>query len=438
MPIRTIIALCLLTALALPGCSPPTLAPSPNLYVDMDGDPFADVPEEYRSNLVPIIYATDRAPEEPGENGVPRYGYRRSKSTAYGTVTVAFDRELSWEDLVAKSRTHRRPGNVPMRIQSVDEHGRFPETPHPPALVDGKLVPDPETEAALAAARAEATAFFRERLSRTPRKEMILLVHGYNNTFEVAAFRMAQLWHFLGREGLPVAYTWPAGRGGALRGYNYDRESGEFTIHHLKRFIESAAAVPELERIHIIGHSRGTDVVTTALRELHIKYSAMGKDTGEALKLGHLILAAPDLDWEVVQQRIGGERLVTVPESFTIYLSAADKAIGLSEWLFDSLQRLGRLGAEDLTPAQRELIEQTDDLDLIDVTAKTDFLGHGYFVSNPAVLSDLILRLRYDRKAGPEHGRPLLDRGGGFWELPKGYPDFTPDVAAEPSSPDPE
>ena len=45
------------------------------------------------------------------------------------------------------------------------------------------------------------------------------------DSFEDAIFRIAELWHFLGREGVPIAYTWPAGHPGLLRGYNYDRES---------------------------------------------------------------------------------------------------------------------------------------------------------------------------------------------------------------------
>ena len=36
---------------------------------------------------------------------------------------------------------------------------------------------------------------------------------------------IAELWHFLGRQGVPILYTWPAGFGG-LRGYTRDRESG--------------------------------------------------------------------------------------------------------------------------------------------------------------------------------------------------------------------
>ena len=70
---------------------------------------------------------------------------------------------------------------------------------------------------------------------------------------------IAELWHFLGRQGVPILYTWPAGFGG-LRGYTRDRESGGFTIFHLKQFLRLLASTPELEELNIIAHSRGTDV----------------------------------------------------------------------------------------------------------------------------------------------------------------------------------
>ena len=47
--------------------------------------------------------------------------------------------------------------------------------------------------------------------------------------------------------------------------------------------------------------------------------------------------------------------------------------------------------------------------------------GHSYFIDNPAVLSDLILLLRDDRPPGAEHGRPLLHRDDGFWEIRDDY-----------------
>ena len=43
-------------------------------------------------------------------------------------------------------------------------------------------------------------------------------------------------------------------------GYTYDPESSEFTVYHLRETLEIIASVPEVEKLHLIAHSRGTDV----------------------------------------------------------------------------------------------------------------------------------------------------------------------------------
>ena len=50
------------------------------------------------------------------------------------------------------------------------------------------------------AAAADFQAGVARRLAAAPRKEVVLFVHGYANTFEDAAFTMADFCHFLGRE----------------------------------------------------------------------------------------------------------------------------------------------------------------------------------------------------------------------------------------------
>src|SRR5262249_61221414 len=48
-------------------------------------------------------------------------------------------------------------------------------------------------------------------IEASPRKEVVLFVHGYANAFQDAAFSMADLCHFFGREFVCAIFTWPAG-----------------------------------------------------------------------------------------------------------------------------------------------------------------------------------------------------------------------------------
>lgn len=402
------------------GCGgAPELAPTPNLMLASDENPFTTVDSAFQSNIVPIIYATDRNRSYAEDGGV-QYGYHRSKSFGVGVCRVQIGEDLTWDELVAQSRTSDRSRDLTMSVESMEEVLRFPDSPVPLISTERGLEPDPAVARAASNVLTVFQRLLSDRLSRTSRKEIFLFVHGYNNTIEDASIRWAQFWHFMGREGVPVVYSWPAGRGG-LRGYTYDRESGEFTVYHFKQFLTELAACPDIEKIHIVAHSRGTDVVTTALRELNERHGGSEQGTRAALKLGHLVLAAADLDWEVMSQRIGAERLLFIPETFTFYISNEDKAIGFSQWLFASVRRIGDLLESDLSRRQIDVLDNTLQLTVVDVQADTGFLGHGYFISNPAVLSDLILVLRDGRLPGAEHGRPLSRPGGGFWVLDDNY-----------------
>lgn len=415
---------CPATALALfllVGCSR-NLMPTPNLYVGAEADPFAGVPEPFQQPWVDILYATDRVPETK-DDGSLAYTAGRSRSLAFGTARVHIGRDLTWAQLVELSRQHERPYNTELKLGEINEVGRFPETPLPLKLIDGRAEPDPDLVAAQQQTEAQLQQMVDDRLAQTPRKEVFLFVHGFNNRFEHAAFRIAELWHFLGREGVPVAYSWPAGSGGGfLRSYLHDRESSEFTVYHFKQFVMRLAKNGSVDRIHVIAHSRGTDVLVTALREIHIELRASGHNTRKLSKLGNVVLVAADLDFQVVRQRISTERVQLMPQRLTVYRADTDQAIGLSEWLFASVSRLGKITSKDLSPEELEAAKTIDSVHIIDVKADTGFLGHSYFQDSPAASSDLILLLRDDRDPGAEHGRPLKQESPFFWSLDDGYP----------------
>jgi len=236
---------------------------------------------------------------------------------------------------------------------------------------------------------------------------------------------MAELWHFLGRPGVPVVYTWPAIKGGGpLRGYTYARESSEFTVYHLRQFLQAVASCPDVERIHILAHSRGTGVTLSVLGDLRLLYFDDPERGRRELKLGNVILAAPDIDQSVAQQRFRPDRVYKILDRMTIYVTPEDKALGIARFLFRSLARLGSANSRDLTPEQIAALKSDRmGLDPIEVKVKRKGAhGHTYWIDNPAVLSDVILILRDDLPPGAEHGRPLIRAESGMWELYGGYP----------------
>ena len=404
------------------------MMPTPNVYIDSDVDHYQDIHPNLKSTEVRLFYITDRQPGRD-ENGNLEYGYGRSPSLAFGSTVIDLGEDISWEELLEASRTQKRLREIPLKRRTLDEIVRGPPAPIPYKEIDGKIVEDPESVAKRTAAAEKFREYVVEQLALTPRKEVFIYVHGYHNDFNDAAFAMAELWHFLGRIGVPIVYTWPAGHPG-LFGYTYDRESSEFTVYHFRQVVEFISTFPEVEKINIIAHSRGTDVATTGLRELTIEARAAGLNPREHYKIHNFVLAAPDLDQQVAAQRMIGDFIAWSAHRFTLYTSPADKAIGWSRKLFDSPRgRIGNLRPEDMTDQARDVMEGGNaNFYIINFKSSTDKsdsnadrFGHSYFRNAPTVSSDLVLMLRDDLDPGPP-GRPLKPLGYYFWEVPPGYP----------------
>jgi esterase/lipase superfamily enzyme len=235
---------------------------------------------------------------------------------------------------------------------------------------------------------------------------------------------MAGLWHFMGRCGVPLVYTWPSsGSGSSLAGYDYNRESSEFTVYHLKQFLRLLATCPGIAKVHVIAHSRGTGTALAAIRELNIEISASGGDTRKVLKLGCVILAAADMELEVSTQRVSAERLWRVPEQMVLYVSRTDLRLRLASFFFGSKDRLGQSHVGDRTPRRGELLSHLPDIQFVDARVAGSWRGsHFYFYSHPAVSSDLILLLRDNCGPGAENGRPLAREEDGLWRIDMNYP----------------
>jgi len=409
-------------ALALPlllaACGGARLADMPNVYADPAGYPATEVAPAARTVQPEIWFVTDRARLDGAPPAQP-YGAGRSAEMVFGKAKVRFGDGLDWPALVARSGGDGGRGTIRLTPVAVTETVRFPATPLPFDVSAGLVRTLPEARAEW---DARAAAFRNEiaaALARTERREVTIYVHGVATTFEEAQGTLANLWHWAGRPGVPLLYSWPSGNTG-LFGYFRDRESGEFTMFHLKQTLQMLAGTPGLERINVIAHSRGTDVATSALRELAIAERAAGRVPRQSLKLGTLILSAPDLDFGIMQQRLVAEQFGPALDQINVYLNPGDGPLGLAQTLLSG-QRFGRIRPEDLTEPLRETFSRIGNVHFIGVEEARPALGHTYFRDNPAVVSDIVLALRHRVPPGGEL-RPMRQLDVNFWSLYRDYP----------------
>ena len=430
--------LAIVSCTALSACTEHMIPTPYVMYGERGREIFAEVPESLRTNDVKVFYVTDRSVERTTERG-PEYGFGRAKSFTYGVATVQLGEDVTWDELVADSTSATRVHTYIPKVTHVEELGQFPTLASLMEARDRRLFPKPSAAAELLESEDILGRALQPFIAQAERKDAVVFVHGFNNSFDDAVVRIAQAWHLAGRQGIPIVYTWPAGAG--VFEYARDRESGEFTIVHLKLFLCSLARCQQIERVHVVSHSRGTDVATTAIRELNAELRGAGQSlvvqslrltpyptdpsakrptTADLLKLHTLVLAAPDIDLEVFQQRFIGEALVNSARRVVIYFSPTDKALDWAGWLFGSQKRLGMLALDDFTPEMRSLLAQLDQPELVqcDVSGTS---SHSYLLQHPGAFSDLILMLRDSRAPGAANGRPLKEPFPGLWEMDDDY-----------------
>ncbi len=145
-----------------------------------------------------------------------------------------------------------------------------------------------------------------DRIRVSSRKEVVVFIHGYNNSFDDAVKSAAQICNDLGaNDFVCIAFTWQAGgRKGVLFGYNVDRESGEFSVPDLRKTFRMIADIKSVGKVHVIAHSRGADLLASAAQQLAIEVYSKRESLRKRFKLENIILAAPDMDIDVASTRV--------------------------------------------------------------------------------------------------------------------------------------
>jgi esterase/lipase superfamily enzyme len=400
----------------LSACSSnPKLMPTPNVFINTHYSE-SDIPEALRETSMDLIYVTDRGTSHKKDI---KYDASRSSSIAYGVAKVNVgDTYLQWSELLAQSNLKNRSANLTYIMNNVEEQGRFPLSPYKFRRIDERLQIDEKILEQKLFHETQLNEKINERLKHSENKDVILFIHGFNNTFNESVFTLAGIWHFLKRQGVPLVYSWPAAASG-ITAYFTDKESGQFTIFHLKETLRLIFKNPQIENIHIIAHSRGTDVATTALRELIIENRASGGNPIKDFRIENLILAAPDLDFGIIKQRLMAEQFGPAFGKITIYTSQEDSALGISQWLTNGLS-FGRLNTKDVNVNEQNIFNSVGNVSLIKVPKSGSFIGHDYFHSNAAVSSDLINLILYKALPGSKE-RPLKKLKNNFWSLDSNY-----------------
>ena len=256
--------------------------------------------------------------------------------------------------------------------------------------------PDPTKEFTTVSARVlskdQAVAAFDNRIRKTPKRQVLLFVHGFNTKFEEAVYRFAQIAHDSDAKITPVLFTWPS-RGNLLQ-YGYDHESANFSRDALENVLQFLARDPNVGEISILAHSMGNWVTLEALRQMAIR------NKGLPAKVKNIMLAAPDVDFDVFRRQILS--MDAKPSLFTVFISRDDEALAVSRRVWGNKPRLGAVD-KNAEPYRDQLDkERITVVDLTDVDSP-DRLGHGKFAQSPEVVRSIGARLASGQSLSDGH-----------------------------------
>jgi esterase/lipase superfamily enzyme len=378
------------------------MVPTPIVMQDERLDFSRTVPPERRVTDVGVLFATTRAPAPPEAS--ERYGRRAGEAMRVGIAHVRLGEPgWSFDALVKSDRTSGPETPRPARVVGVEEFGRF-------GAPGG------------AAERAFVAAIDRQ-VANLPDRSVVIYVPGYRVSFDQVMILMGSWAHFLGRDSTVIAFSWPTG----TRPWNYlfDCRRARAIVPDIARLIALVAEQSQARRLNLIGFSCGSPLLAEALvqlRQAHPDEDRAGLQ--QRYRIANDIFIAADIDLQTFA-RSHLPALADISRRTEVYLSQNDAALKFAAYLARA-SRLGRPSFDELTREELETLASDDRLVTIDVTGVegahelTGMRGHGYWVANQRVSSDVLLSMVYPFDAawrGLVHGPGL-----GLWTFPADYP----------------
>jgi esterase/lipase superfamily enzyme len=399
----------LLAAALLTGCDNPVrLMPTPVSFRSGDVDPFEQAGAKLQGTEVPVFYVTNRGAviekPEPVHTIVP------SERLRMGVAHVRIgDDTLDWGTLHRLS-TSDDPAERPIvKLEWLEQMA---------SLAPGDAV----------GASPDARAFFAlvdKALAASQSQELLVYVHGANNSVALATAQAAQLRHFTGRRMVVVAFLWPSA--GSILRYFTDVGNAKSSVEPFARLIEMLAAHTHASAIDVLAYSAGAQIASPGLAHLRAtRPSEPREQFRRDMRVKHVYFAAPDIDTRRFIDELG--RYIDVVDRVSIAANLNDSALRFAS-VVHRASRAGRPNPTELDARQSGfMIDASRNLgfDLIKVDPNDipnlPLRSHDFWYEDPWVSGDLLglLLLNADPPRRGLDEREAIS-GSRYWTFP---PDF--------------
>jgi len=271
---------------------------------------------------------------------------------------------------------------------------------HQAGQIEWPQMPDPATSFTTVQQNVLDRQTFEQRIAvrdgRPGRLKVGVFVHGFNNNFQEALFRLAQMTADAEVDGAAVLFAWPSQA--KVTDYVADRDAVTYSRDQLVDLLTMLAANRSIAEISVIGHSMGAWLTVEALRQLRLARN------NAVINRLNVILAAPDIDVDVFRAQMDVVGPLSTP--MTVLVARDDIALAWSGRIAGARQRVGTLAVDDPRVEEAALKANIRIIDISTLKASDAFNHERY-----ANLAALYRRLAATESDGADHD---LRRAGAF------------------------
>jgi len=287
---------------------------------------------------VSLLYGTNRTTRKDGDN-------------FYGKAPLALGSETVLGEVVVSIPKSHQPGKD---IKGANRHVGNDEIKYRAkvfAIWGGQDGPQELT-------RDQFIAFTKHKIKGLDDddKTAFVFVHGFNVSFESAAYTTAQLKADLGIEGPAFFYSWPSN--GSTKQYINDQQDADLSADNLADYLTLIKdTVGDDVQLNIIAHSMGHRVVGQAFNKLRSEQDIIKP----YFKTG--IFASADLDESLFNQWVIGNDITrSLVERSVLYVTDDDRALKASKKILflncdddDRKYRVGLVTKSDCVTGNRRV-----------------------------------------------------------------------------------
>jgi len=236
----------------------------------------------------------------------------------------------------------------------------------------------------------------RRLVQKSPHRSLLVIVHGFRETFPGALRKTAFVSHVLDINSPVLVFDWPGNQGSTLAGYRRARRVAAASGAELAHTLELIIREVEPARLWLLANSMGGQVITDAFSLLYRKSDLADAQT----EIENVVLTAPDVDHAEFDGRFKQE-INALARNLTVYVSSNDRALLMSRVINRGRRRgestldLRNPDQYDVAASVSELVDPDSELiTLVDVTPVNRTRNfHNFSLETPEFFDDLYMRL---------------------------------------------